>query len=107
MHTRLRDMVVRLPHCIQVPELLCADEWHFRPEEFDVFAESFAGNLVSHLRERGITVEGFGLRSRACACGTRAETRQTHDCVTHARDANNECLMIDCNLKRVRARRDI
>ena len=81
--------------------------WHFRPDGFDVFAESFAENLVGHLRERGIEVEGSGRRSRACACGTRAETRQAHDCATHVRGADNECLMIDCDLKRVRARRDI
>jgi hypothetical protein len=107
MHTRLNYTVMTLPHCIQVPELLWADEWHFRPEGFDVFSESFAKNLVSHLRERGIEVEGSGLRSRVCVRGTRAETRQAHDWATHVRGADNECLMIDCDLKRVRARRDI
>ena len=86
-------MVMTLPHCIQVPEELCADEWHFKPAGFDQFAAAFAERLVSHLRERGIAVKGRGLRSRTCACGMRAETRQTHDCVTHARDADNECLI--------------
>ena len=88
MHTRLIAVVVRLLHCIQVPESLWADGWHFTCEGFDVFAEAFAAKLISHLRDRGMTVEGLGLRSRACACGARAEIRQTQDCFSHARDAD-------------------
>ena len=88
MHTHLTAVVVRLPHCIQVPEQLWADGWHYTCAGFDIFADAFALSLISHLRERGMAVEGFGLRSRACACGSRAEIRQTHDCFTHARDAD-------------------
>jgi hypothetical protein len=72
MHTRLIDMVVRLPYCIQVPYPLWADDWHFNADGLRVFAESFAGSLVNHLREGGMAVEGFELRSRASACGARA-----------------------------------
>ena len=57
-------MVMTLPHCIQVPEELCADEWHFKPAGFDQFAAAFAERLVSHLRERGVAVEGRGMRHR-------------------------------------------
>ena len=72
MHTRLKGMVVRLPYCIQAAYPLWADVWHFKIDGLRVFAEAFAGNLVSYLRERGMAVEGSGLRSRACACGARA-----------------------------------
>jgi hypothetical protein len=65
MHTHLIDMVVRLPHCIQVPEQHWADSWHYKETGFDMFADAFALGLVNHLRERGMVVKGFGLRSRA------------------------------------------
>jgi hypothetical protein len=81
-------MVVRLPQCIQVPESLWADGWHYTCEGFDVFADEFAAKLIAHLRDRGMTVEGTGLRSRACASGARAEICQTQDCFPHVRDVD-------------------
>ena len=53
-----------LPHYIQVPEQHWADSWHYKETGFDMFADAFALGLVNHLRERGMVVEGSGLRSR-------------------------------------------
>ena len=65
MHTHLIAMVEKLLHCIQVPEQHWADNWHYKETGFDIFAEAFALGVVSHLRERGMVVEGSGLLSRA------------------------------------------
>jgi len=96
-----------LLHCIQVPEELCADEWHFQPAGFDEFAKLFAERLVCHLRERGVAVEGRGLRRRErvrVACVLKHIRRMI---MLHMRVAGNDCLIIDYDLKTVRACRDI
>ena len=46
----------------QVPTALWADDHHFTIDGFKVFADAFAVSLVGHLREQGMTVEGFGLQ---------------------------------------------
>ena len=58
-------MVEKMLHCIQVPDHHWADNWHYTETGFDIFAEAFATRVVSHLRERGMVVEGSDLLSHA------------------------------------------
>ena len=37
-----------------------ADDWHFKREGMELFADEFAKSLVAHLRNRGGPVEGLG-----------------------------------------------